>query len=58
VFRRASADAATYAHDLYAALRELDASGASLIVVAAPPASAEWSAVRDRLRRAARGSQA
>jgi L-threonylcarbamoyladenylate synthase len=58
VFRRASADAATYAHDLYAALRELDASGASLIVVAAPPASAEWSAVRDRLRRAARGSHA
>jgi L-threonylcarbamoyladenylate synthase len=58
VFRRASADAATYAHDLYAALRELDATAASLIVVAAPPASAEWSAVRDRLRRAARGSQA
>jgi L-threonylcarbamoyladenylate synthase len=55
VIQRASADAASYAHDLYATLRELDAGGASLIVVAAPPASAEWSAVRDRLRRAARG---
>ena len=58
VVRRAAADPVSYAHDLYATLRDLDASGASLIVVAAPPASAEWSAVRDRLRRAARGSHA
>ena len=56
VLRRASPDAESYAHDLYAALRELDESGASLIVVQAPPAGPEWSAVRDRLQRAARGS--
>jgi len=31
----------------------LDAAGVDLILVEAPPASAEWDAVRDRLTRAA-----
>jgi L-threonylcarbamoyladenylate synthase len=41
-----------YAQRLYAALRELDTAGCERIVVEAPPDSAEWSAVRDRLKRA------
>lgn len=45
-----------FAHALYAALRSLDASGAELILVEAPPQSAAWMGVNDRLRRAAHGS--
>jgi L-threonylcarbamoyladenylate synthase len=41
-----------YAQRLYAALRELDAAGCERILVEAPPESAEWAAVRDRLERA------
>jgi L-threonylcarbamoyladenylate synthase len=41
-----------YAQRLYAALRELDSAGCERILVEAPPESAEWSAVRDRLKRA------
>jgi L-threonylcarbamoyladenylate synthase len=41
-----------YAQRLYAALRELDTAGCERILVEAPPDSAEWSAVRDRLVRA------
>ena len=41
-----------YAQRLYAALRELDAAGCERILVEAPPESPEWSAVRDRLKRA------
>jgi L-threonylcarbamoyladenylate synthase len=41
------------AHQLFAALRELDASGASLIWVEAPPDGPAWEGVRDRLQRAA-----
>jgi L-threonylcarbamoyladenylate synthase len=41
-----------YAQRLYAALRELDTAGCERILIEAPPQSAEWSAVRDRLRRA------
>jgi L-threonylcarbamoyladenylate synthase len=41
-----------YAQRLYAALRELDAAGCERILVEAPPDSPEWTAVRDRLRRA------
>ncbi|MCF8197276.1 MAG: threonylcarbamoyl-AMP synthase [Sulfuritalea sp.] len=52
----ASADPAQFAHDLYARLRELDAIGADLILVEAPPATDSWRAVADRLRRAAAGS--
>ena len=38
---------------LYAFLRELDAIQASVIIVETPPDTPEWSAVRDRLTRAA-----
>jgi L-threonylcarbamoyladenylate synthase len=47
------ADAAGYAHDLYAALRAMDEAGADLIVVESPPADAAWQGVNDRLHRAA-----
>ncbi len=51
--RLLSADPGTYAKELYAVLHELDAAGLDRIVVALPPATEEWLAVRDRLRRAA-----
>lgn len=51
--RRQPADAQGAAHELFAALRELDDSGATLIWVEAPPATPEWEGVRDRLQRAA-----
>lgn len=47
---------ASYAHKLYAALRQMDAVGADIILVEAPPADAEWQGVNDRLRRAAHDS--
>lgn len=52
----APAAAAGYAHELYATLRRLDASGADLILVETPPPDAAWQAVADRLQRAACGS--
>ena len=42
-----------YAQRLYAALRELDAAGCETILVESPPETTEWTAVRDRLSRAA-----
>lgn len=45
-----------YAHDLYAALRTMDAVDADLILVESPPSSAEWHGINDRLRRAAHDS--
>lgn len=45
-----------FAHDLYAALRQLDPAGADIILVESPPASNEWQGVNDRLSRAAFGS--
>ncbi|MDF3034789.1 MAG: threonylcarbamoyl-AMP synthase [Paucimonas sp.] len=42
-----------YAHDLYAALREMDAVNADIILVESPPVGSEWQGVNDRLRRAA-----
>lgn len=48
--------AAQYAHELYAALRALDAQNVDLILVEAPPGSPAWAAVHDRLARAARGA--
>lgn len=45
-----------YAHALYASLRRLDALGADLILVEAPPDGSDWLAVHDRLKRAAHGS--
>lgn len=47
-------DPAGYAHGLYAALHEADASNAELIVIEAPPHDPAWRAVHDRLSRAAR----
>lgn len=52
----APADPSGYAQALYASLRELDALGADLILVEAPPAAPEWQAVTDRLGRAQTGS--
>lgn len=46
-------DAAQCARELYASLRRLDESGCEVILVEAPPAGADWDAVRDRLERAA-----
>ncbi len=48
-----SAVAASYAHNLYANLRLLDAAGADLILVEMPPESPAWAGALDRLRRAA-----
>jgi L-threonylcarbamoyladenylate synthase len=45
---------AAYAHELYAALRELDGMGFDAIYVEMPPDGPEWAAVRDRLNRATR----
>ncbi|MCB1912232.1 MAG: threonylcarbamoyl-AMP synthase [Zoogloeaceae bacterium] len=56
VWREAPADAAGFAHALYAALRDLDHLGAARILVEAPEASPSWQAVADRLGRAAVGS--
>jgi L-threonylcarbamoyladenylate synthase len=52
----ASDEPRPYAHDLYAALHQLDRSGCELLVVEALPDGAQWDAVRDRLQRAATGS--
>lgn len=51
--RRMPADAAAAAQELFAVLRELDATGVRLIWVETPPEGAEWDGVRDRLQRAA-----
>ncbi len=45
-------DPAAYAQRLYAALRELDSARCERILIEAPPDSAEWEAVQDRLIRA------
>ena len=52
---RAPADAARYAHDLYANLRALDAANADVILIENVPADDVWLAIRDRLARATRG---
>jgi L-threonylcarbamoyladenylate synthase len=52
----APGDPAGYAHDLYANLRRLDAVEADEILVEQPPVDDAWLAVRDRLARAAAGS--
>jgi len=56
VWIAAPAEAAGYAHDLYASLRTLDHAGCDAILVEQPPADAPWVAIRDRLNRAAAGS--
>lgn len=50
------ADAEGYARELYGGLHQLDQAGCSVIVVEEPPDSADWEAVRDRLRRSAKPS--
>lgn len=49
--------AARYAHELYANLRALDAQNVSQILVETPPQSPAWTAINDRLARAARGGE-
>ncbi|MDD2741966.1 MAG: L-threonylcarbamoyladenylate synthase [Rhodocyclaceae bacterium] len=56
LWRMLPADATGYAHELYAALREMDHAGVSLIAVEALPNDPAWAAVSDRLRRAVAGS--
>ena len=51
--RRMPAQAEQAAHELFSVLRELDAEGAHIIWVEAPPPGPEWDGVRDRLQRAA-----
>jgi len=46
-------DAEAFARAIYAELHRCDEAGAELIVVEAPPESPEWSAIADRLQRAA-----
>lgn len=46
-------DPATCAHQLFAQLRVLDATGVNEIWVETPPEGADWDGVRDRLQRAA-----
>lgn len=58
LWRHAKATPADFAHDLYAALRELDALHVARILVESPPAEDAWGAVTDRLARAATGSGA
>jgi L-threonylcarbamoyladenylate synthase len=53
VLQRMPDDAAAVAHELFAVLRTLDATGAPLIWVEQPPHAPEWDGVRDRLQRAA-----
>ena len=53
-----TAEAQAYAHDLYAALRNMDHAAADLIVVEATPSDPAWQGVNDRLRRAAHDSSA
>ena len=47
-------DAEAFARAIYAELHRGDEAGADWIVVEAPPALPEWSAIADRLRRASR----
>lgn len=53
LYRRMPDDAAAAAQELFAALRELDGAGVSLIWVEQPPPGPAWDGVRDRLQRAA-----
>jgi L-threonylcarbamoyladenylate synthase len=52
----ASHEAAGYAHSLYSNLRALDAARCDAILVEQPPREAAWTAINDRLARAAAGS--
>ena len=56
LWQTAAPDAGTFAHDLYANLRQLDASNCARIVVQQVPTDGAWRAIADRLQRAAVGS--
>lgn len=56
LWRMLPAEPIGYAHDLYAALRDMDHAGVDLIVVEALPDDPAWAAVADRLRRAVAGA--
>jgi L-threonylcarbamoyladenylate synthase len=49
---RLPSDAAGYARDLYASLRELEDRGCTSICIESVPSKPEWDAIRDRLTRA------
>ena len=49
---RLPSDAAGYARDLYASLRELEDRGCTSICIESVPSTREWDAIRDRLTRA------
>ncbi len=51
--QRLPADAAGYAHGLYAAMHAVDDAGCDIACVELPPDAPEWAGVNDRLRRAA-----
>jgi L-threonylcarbamoyladenylate synthase len=53
----APAEARAYAHELYASLHTLDATGAGRIVVERVPEEPAWIAVADRLQRAAAAAE-
>lgn len=57
VWQPVSADPSQYAQALYALLRELDGRGYVKILVEAPPRTAEWDAINDRIGRAAAAFQ-
>ncbi len=50
---RLPADAAGYAHGLYAAMHAVDEAGCDIVCIEQPPDTPEWAGVSDRLRRAA-----
>lgn len=58
VWIAAPADAAGYAHQLYANLRALDAAAVDVMIIEPPPLALEWAAIGDRLTRAAAGAGA
>jgi L-threonylcarbamoyladenylate synthase len=51
-WRTLPADPAGFGHSLYAALRELDGTGAKRILAEKVPTGGDWTAIRDRLERA------
>lgn len=57
-FRRLANAPLAYAHDFYAALRQLDHADVDLILVEPLPEGPGWDAVADRLRRALTGAGA
>jgi L-threonylcarbamoyladenylate synthase len=56
VWREIPGEAAGFAHEIYALLRELDRLGCSRIVVQKPPQAENWRAINDRMGRAVAGS--